>query len=146
VSTFPTWLVSVAGCYSEAKSHTSQALCDALQAAASRQAGNIALSHCSPTYTLADKQPRSYPFISVAVHIRNAVSKRMLVLEYGVHTMNAAITRGYVNFYPYLKIVRGHELFTEEVNKVALSAEDDKRVIRTDGVHTLAIKHYRNDK
>jgi len=40
---------------------------------------------------------------------------------------------------------RGHELFTEEVNKVALSAED-KRVIRTDGVLTFAIGHYRNHK
>ena len=36
--------------------------------------------------------------------------------------------------------------FTEEVNKVALSAEDDKRVIRTDGVRTFAIGHYRDHK
>jgi len=41
---------------------------------------------------------------------------------------------------------RGHELFTEKVNKVALSAEDDKRVIRTDAVHTFAIGHYENHK
>jgi len=41
---------------------------------------------------------------------------------------------------------RRHELFTEEVNKVALSAEDDKRVIRTDGVRTFAIGHYRIHK
>jgi len=60
--------------------------------------------------------------------------------------MNAAVIRGYVNFYPCLKIVRRHELFTEEVNKVALSAEDDKRVIRSDGVLTFAIGHYRNHK
>ena len=33
--------------------------------------------------------------------------------------------------------------FTEEVNKVALSAEDDKRVIMEDGIHTLAYGHYR---
>jgi len=39
---------------------------------------------------------------------------------------------------------RGHQLFTEEINKVALNAEDDKRVIQWDGVHTLAIGHYRN--
>jgi len=39
---------------------------------------------------------------------------------------------------------RGHQLFTEEINKVALSAEDDKRVIRSDGVLTFAIGHYRN--
>jgi len=34
-------------------------------------------------------------------------------------------------------------LLTEEVNKVALSAEDDKRVIMEDGIHTLAYSHYR---
>ena len=35
-------------------------------------------------------------------------------------------------------------MYTEEVNKVALSAEDDKRVIMEDGIHTLAYHgHYR---
>ena len=37
----------------------------------------------------------------------------------------------------------GHELFTEEVNKIALSANDDKRVILEDGIHTLAHGHWR---
>ena len=36
-----------------------------------------------------------------------------------------------------------HEVYTEEVNKVALSAEDDKRYILSDGVHTLAWGHYK---
>ena len=36
-----------------------------------------------------------------------------------------------------------HEVFTEEVNKIALSAEDDKRYILSDGVHTLAWGHYK---
>ena len=35
-----------------------------------------------------------------------------------------------------------HEIYTEEVNKVALSADDDKRVIMEDGIHTLAHGHY----
>ena len=35
-----------------------------------------------------------------------------------------------------------HDLYTEEVNKVALSAEDDKRVIMEDRIHTLAYGHY----
>ena len=30
----------------------------------------------------------------------------------------------------------------QEVNKVALSAEDDKRVIMVDGIQTLAYGHY----
>ena len=36
-----------------------------------------------------------------------------------------------------------HEVYTEEVNKIALSSDDDKRHILEDGVHTLALGHYR---
>ena len=36
-----------------------------------------------------------------------------------------------------------HEVYTEEVNKVALSALDDKRYILSDGVHALAWGHYK---
>ena len=36
-----------------------------------------------------------------------------------------------------------HEVYTEKVNKVALSAEDDKRYILEDGIHTLAWGHYK---
>ena len=37
----------------------------------------------------------------------------------------------------------GHEIYTEEVNKVALSAADDKRVVLEDGISTLAYGHYK---
>ena len=36
-----------------------------------------------------------------------------------------------------------HEVYTEEINKVALSAMDDKRYILKDGMHTLAWGHYK---
>jgi len=36
-----------------------------------------------------------------------------------------------------------HDVYTEEVNKVALSTEDDKRVIMENGLQTLAYGHYR---
>ena len=36
-----------------------------------------------------------------------------------------------------------HEVYTEEVNKIALSATDDKRYILKDGMHTLAWGHYK---
>ena len=36
-----------------------------------------------------------------------------------------------------------HEVYTEEVNKIALSAADDKRYILKDGIHTLAWGHYK---
>ena len=44
-----------------------------------------------------------------------------------------------------MNIIRSyeHEVYTEEVNKVALSAEDDKRYILGDGIHTLAWGHYK---
>jgi len=34
-----------------------------------------------------------------------------------------------------------HELFTEQVNKVALSSSDDKRIIRPDKINTFAHRH-----
>ena len=37
---------------------------------------------------------------------------------------------------------RKHEIFTEEINKVALSADDDKRIILPDKVNTLAYGHF----
>ena len=44
-----------------------------------------------------------------------------------------------------MNIIRSYDLevYTEEVNKVALSAEDDKRYIMSDGIHTLAWGHYK---
>ena len=43
-----------------------------------------------------------------------------------------------------MNVIRSHlhDVYTEEVNKVALSAEDDKRVIMEDGIHTLAYGYY----
>ena len=36
-----------------------------------------------------------------------------------------------------------HEMFTEKINKVALSPKDDKRVILSDGIRTVPIGHWR---
>ena len=40
---------------------------------------------------------------------------------------------------------RAH-IYTEKINKVALSCEDDKRIILEDGIHTFALKHFDNLK
>jgi len=47
-----------------------------------------------------------------------------------------------------MNVIRSHthDVYTEEVNKVAFSAEDNKRVIMEDGIHTLAYGHYRLNK
>ena len=44
-----------------------------------------------------------------------------------------------------MNVIRSHkhELYSETINKVALSAADDKRVIQDDLISTLAIGHYR---
>ena len=34
-----------------------------------------------------------------------------------------------------------HEIYTEEINTISLSSDDEKRVIMADGIHTLAYGH-----
>ena len=38
-----------------------------------------------------------------------------------------------------------HEVFTETINEVALSSEDDKRITCEDKIHTLAHGHYKTE-
>ena len=42
-----------------------------------------------------------------------------------------------------MNVIRSHchEIYTEEINKIALSSDDDKRVIMVDGIHTLGYGH-----
>ena len=42
-----------------------------------------------------------------------------------------------------MNVIRSHchEIYTEEINKIVLSSDDDKRVIMADGIHTLAYGH-----
>src|SRR5688572_4538852 len=42
-----------------------------------------------------------------------------------------------------MNVIRSHlhEIYTEEINKIALSADDDKRLIQLDGISTLAYGH-----
>ena len=42
-----------------------------------------------------------------------------------------------------MNVIRSHlhDIYTEQINKVALSADDDKRLILEDGIHTLAYGH-----
>ena len=44
-----------------------------------------------------------------------------------------------------MNIIRSHEheVYTEEMNKVALCSKDDKRYILKVLIHTLALEHYR---
>lgn len=50
--------------------------------------------------------------------------------------------------YRMMDVIRSylHDVYTEEVNKVALSTNDDKRVILEDKIHTLTHGHYKLQK
>ena len=47
--------------------------------------------------------------------------------------------------YRKMNLIRSHkyEIYSETVNKVALSADDDKRIIINDGISTRAHGHYK---
>ena len=42
-----------------------------------------------------------------------------------------------------MNVIRSHchEIYTQEINKIALSSDDGKRAIMADGIHTLAYGH-----
>ncbi len=39
---------------------------------------------------------------------------------------------------------RRHDVGSERINKTALSADDNKRIVLEDGIHTLAIGHHKS--
>ena len=47
--------------------------------------------------------------------------------------------------YRKMNLIRSHnhEIYSETINKIALSAEDDKRIISADGISTRAHGHYK---
>ena len=42
-----------------------------------------------------------------------------------------------------MNVIRSHchEIYTEEINKISLSSDNDKLVVMADGIHTLAYGH-----
>ena len=42
-----------------------------------------------------------------------------------------------------MNVIRSHchEIYIEEINKISLSSDDDKRVIMADEIHTVAYGH-----
>ena len=48
-----------------------------------------------------------------------------------------------VNRQMQIIVSTSHEVYTAEINKTALSGDDDKRVVQDDRVHTLAYGHYK---
>ena len=70
--------------------------------------------------------------------------------------MTKNVTKRSIQFYDYreclfsrkeqhrkINVIRSHchEIYTEKINKIALSSDDDKRIIMADGIYTLAYGH-----
>ena len=56
-------------------------------------------------------------------------------------TIESACLAGSNNIEKYVTRRHCYEICTEEINKIALSSDDDKRIIMADGIHTLAYGH-----
>ncbi|XP_065665710.1 uncharacterized protein LOC136087133 [Hydra vulgaris] len=71
--------------------------------------------------------------------------KKNVVKKYKTHENYNKCLLSKENKMMNIHVIRSHsnEIYTEEVNKVALSAEDDKRLILEDGIHTLAYGYYK---
>ncbi|XP_065667193.1 uncharacterized protein LOC136087681 [Hydra vulgaris] len=71
--------------------------------------------------------------------------KKNVVKKYITHEDYKYCLLSKRNYIRKMNVIRSHlhEIYTEEINKIALSAEDYKRVILEDGIHTLAYGHYK---
>jgi hypothetical protein len=72
--------------------------------------------------------------------VKKYVVKKVLKHE----TYNQILSLG-KNIYSTMKMIKSkkHQLYTIEMNKVSLSAYDDKRHIHDDGISSYAYGHYR---
>ena len=73
------------------------------------------------------------------------VSGWQMMLQKGVFilmTTDSACIAGRNNI-KKMNIIRSlwYEICTEEINKIAITSDDDNRVIMADGIHTLAYGH-----
>lgn len=70
--------------------------------------------------------------------VKSHAMKNLLIEDYGSCLLDREKV---INKKQYVFRSRMHDIYTEEVNKVALNGKDDKRFIRGDGIHTYAWGH-----
>ena len=73
----------------------------------------------------------------------NGVSKNVRKSVFNSMTIESGCLAGRNNIEKWMSNERSHchEIFTEEINKITHSSDDDKRVIMADGIPTLAYGH-----
>ena len=87
----------------------------------------------------------SYKMFEGDEHKKCKGIKRSVVKTKITHDDYKACLISKTTVYRRMNVIRSHrhDIYTEEVNKIALSADDDKRVIMKDGIHTLALGHFK---
>ncbi|XP_057299426.1 uncharacterized protein LOC130630044 [Hydractinia symbiolongicarpus] len=102
-------------------------------------------------YNKDDKRPKAYAYKSLtqdggdrkAKCVKQAVTKKCITFEDYEQCLNEGIdikkTWRCINN-------KGHNIYTQEVTKIALNRADDKRIVQADQITTLAQGHYRLKK
>jgi Rho termination factor, N-terminal domain len=97
-------------------------------------------------YEFIGLRPKSYSYeiFEGDGHKKCKGIKRNVVKTQITHADYKNCLVGKTEEYRRMNVIRSHrhDMYTEEINKIALSADDDKRVIMADGIHTVAIGHY----
>ena len=90
-------------------------------------------------------RPKCYSVLMEEKQIKKAKGTKKNTVKGISHEDYVRVLRG--EKFPPMKNIsfrsQLHEIFTEQMWKVALSAEDDKRIVMADGIQTLAIGHWR---
>ena len=73
------------------------------------------------------------------------VKKNVIKKDISFDDYYKCLTREKNPVYRKMNLIRSHnhEIYSETINKIALSADDDKRVISNDGISTRTHGHYK---
>lgn len=88
------------------------------------------------SYRAGDKEDKKCKGVK-----KNVIDKEITFDNYKDCLFNEKEETRHVNLIRH----RNHDLFTERIEKVVLSAKDDKRLILPDKIKTLAFGHYMSD-
>ena len=86
----------------------------------------------------------SYTMFEVDEEIKKCKGIKKIIVKKGVTHDDYILCLFTGKKYKRMNVIRNynHDMYTEEVNKVALSTDDDKRYILKARIHTLAYGHY----
>ena len=87
----------------------------------------------------------SYKVDKIEEKKAKGVKKNVIKKDISFNDYYKCLTREKNPIYRKMNLIRSHnhEIYSETINKIALSADDDKRNVDKDGISTLAYGHYK---